>query len=74
MTRSREEFLNRKSLILAKMFRGAYAAYGKDSTLTEELLEKYKDARRELPGTGNDGVNPSTRLGASDAYLITQEG
>lgn len=73
MTKSREEFLHKKSLILGKMFRGAYSAYGKDHPLTLELLDRYCNARRELPGTGNDGVTPSTRRGAYDAYLSTQE-
>ena len=73
MTKSREEYLHKKSLILARMFRTAYESLGKDNTLTQELLDRYRETRRELPGTGNDGVNSSTRLGASEAYLETQE-
>lgn len=73
MIKSREEFLNRKSLILGKMFRDAYERCGKEHQLTLDLLERYCRTRRELPGHSNDGQNPSTRLGAYDAYLSTQE-
>jgi hypothetical protein len=74
MTKSREEFLHRKSLILGKMFREAYERCGKDHQITKDLLERYCNTRRELPGEGNDGQRQSTRLGAYEAFQSTQEG
>jgi len=72
VTKSREEYLHKKSLILGRMFRMAYNSFGAGHPTTERLLESYKATRRELPGTPNDGVNPSTRLGAADAFRSTQ--
>lgn len=73
ITKEREEYLNRRSLILARLFRDTYEGAGKDSKITVALLEAYCDARRELPkSVTNTPTGHSTRLGAHEAYLITK--
>lgn len=72
LTKDRELFLHRKSLILGRLFKNAYDNCGKEHPLTLELLERYKQARRELPGLGSFKGEHSTRYGAYDAYLVTQ--
>ena len=74
MPKSREQVLHETSVILGKLFRDAYERCGRDHPLTQELLERYRNTRRQLPGSGNDGANHSTRYGAYEAYQSTQEG
>lgn len=71
MKQSREKFLHRKSIYLGRAFRHAYSVFGKDHQLTLDLLERYCNVRREIPGESNDGINHSTRYGAQEAYLTT---
>lgn len=71
LTEKEIRFIHQKSLILGEMFKEAYRRLGKGDRLTEILLERYRDTRRQLPGDCDE--HGSTRFGATEAYHSTQD-
>ena len=65
--------IHRYSLVLGSTFRWCYWALGSDSDLTDYFLNKYRDTRRKLPGGYDPATKHSTRLGAYQAFLSTQD-
>lgn len=60
------------SLFYATLFKTFYWAAGSNAILTVFFLEKYKNARRKIPGGYDPEKGCSTRYGASEAHDATQ--
>ncbi len=71
LTKAEIRFIHKKSLVLGEMFKDSYRRRGANDRLTEILLERYKETRRQLPGDCDE--YGSTRYGASEAYHATQD-
>lgn len=72
MEQARQLFIHAKSLVLARMFKTAYWSLGGSHPITQNLLERYRKTRRELPGGYDSRKGYSTRYGAHEAFQETQ--
>lgn len=73
MKRTKKAYIHFLSLVYARAFNFFYWSLGKNAFLTNFFLEKYRKVRRKLPGGPDPQTGLSTRYGAHEAYLETQE-
>jgi hypothetical protein len=69
----RVRLIHANSLVLGAMFKTCYWLLGMNSGTTQYFFEKYKNARRMIPGVTRGPDGRSTRYGSYAAYESTQE-